>query len=351
MKIEWAPLNVPMDRRLQTFFTAVFTYTFFWLPIISTFCTPFLLYYGGFILRTVLLVYFVYIYTDYKKHFGIMEGNGWSVPFLRKNPSYRDYFPVELVKTAELPPNRNYIIASFPHGLIGMGICVNMGMEISKWLKLFPQVRPKIATLDHHFKTPFLREVIRLWGMVSVSKESLVYLLNKSNDPKHEDNQDGFTSNAVAILVGGAQEAMDSHPGQYMLTLKNRKGFVKMAIRTGSSIVPSLSFGEVDIYDQVENPPNSKLRRFQNSVKKLIGISPIIPKGRGMFNYTFGIVPYRRRIVQVVGSPIDVIKSDQPDIAYVDEIHGKVMEALHKIFEDYKDKYIPNTRQTKLIIQ
>lgn len=114
-----------------------------------------------------------------------------------------------------------------------MGICVNMGMDIPKWLKLFPQVRPKIATLDHHFKTPFLREVIRLWGMMSVSKESLVYLLNKSNDPKHEDNQDGFTSNAVAILVGGAQEAMDSHPGQYVLTLKNRKGFVKMAIRTG----------------------------------------------------------------------------------------------------------------------
>lgn len=108
-----------------------------------------------------------------------------------------------------------------------------MGMDIPKWLKLFPQVRPKIATLDHHFKTPFLREVIRLWGMVSVCKESLVYLLNKSNDPKHEDNQDGFTSNAVAILVGGAQEAMDSHPGQYVLTLRNRKGFVKMAIRTG----------------------------------------------------------------------------------------------------------------------
>ncbi|XP_032307223.1 2-acylglycerol O-acyltransferase 2 [Drosophila ananassae] len=351
MKIEWAPLNIPLDRRLQTFFTAFFTYTIFWLPIISTFCTPFLLYYSGFYLRTFLLIYFVYIYWDYKKHFGIMEGNGWLVALFRKNPSYRDYFPVELVKTAELPPDRNYILSCFPHGLLGMGICVNMGMDIPKWLKLFPQVRPKIATLDHHFKTPFLREVIRLWGMVSVCKESLVYLLNKSNDPKHEDNQDGFTSNAVAILVGGAQEAMDSHPGQYVLTLRNRKGFVKMAIRTGSSIVPTFSFGEVDIYDQVENPPNSKLRRFQNAVKKLTGVSPIIPKGRGIFNYSFGILPYRGRIVQVVGAPIDVVQSDEPDSAYVDEIHGKVIEALEKIFEDYKDKYIQNSHRTKLVIQ
>lgn len=126
----------------------------------------------------------------------------------------------------------------------------------------------------------------------------------------------------------------------------------------------------MDTYDQVENPPNSKLRRFQNSVKKLTGISPIIPKGRGIFNYNFGILPYRRRIVQVgkslnikivkfhpipnnisVGAPIDVVKSDQPDSAYVDEIHGKVIGALQKIFEDYKNKYITNSHRTKLVIQ
>ncbi|KAH8233325.1 hypothetical protein KR026_006930 [Drosophila bipectinata] len=371
MKIEWAPLRVPLERRIQIVVTAFFTSMLLVLLSTSFLLVAGSLIYGGLWLRSLMLLYLGYVYVHHKKTQSVVDNNGWMITRTnRLHRYYRDYFPVELVKTADLPANRNYILASFPHGILGMGICVNMGMEISKWLKLFPQVRPKIATLDHHFKTPFLREVIRLWGMVSVSKESLVYLLNKSNDPKHEDNQDGFTSNAVAILVGGAQEAMDSHPGQYMLTLKNRKGFVKMAIRTGSSIVPSLSFGEVDIYDQVENPPNSKLRRFQNSVKKLIGISPIIPKGRGMFNYTFGIVPYRRRIVQVgkslkiikvlfnplpnnisVGSPIDVVKSDQPDIAYVDEIHGKVMEALHNIFEDYKDKYIPNSRQTKLVIQ
>lgn len=113
------------------------------------------------------------------------------------------------------------------------GICINMGLEISEWLKLFPQVRPKVGTLDQHFTIPFLRDLLRWWGLVSVSKESLVYYLTKSNDPKDPNNSDGFTSNAIAILVGGAQEALDSHPGKYILTLKKRKGFVKMAIRTG----------------------------------------------------------------------------------------------------------------------
>jgi len=113
------------------------------------------------------------------------------------------------------------------------GICINMGLEISQWLKLFPQVRPKVGTLDQHFVIPFLRDFLRWWGLVSVSKGSLVHYLTRSNDPKDPNNRDGFTSNAIAILVGGAQEALDSHPGQYILTIKNRKGFVKMAIRTG----------------------------------------------------------------------------------------------------------------------
>lgn len=31
---------------------------------------------------------------------------------------FADYFPVDLVKTAELRPDRNYVVASFPHGIM-----------------------------------------------------------------------------------------------------------------------------------------------------------------------------------------------------------------------------------------
>ncbi|EDW32253.1 GL10526 [Drosophila persimilis] len=351
MKIEWAPLKVPPARRLQTMITALFTMAFFVLLFSSYLFVAGSLIYGGLILRSLILIYLVYMYLDHKRTHSIIDSNGWMLN--RTNTlyrSYRNYFPVELVKTAELPANRNYILASFPHGILGTGIGINMGVEISKWLELFPQIRPKVGTLDQHFLVPFMREVLRAWGLVSVSKEALIHMLTKSNDPKHADNRDGFTSNAVAILVGGAQEAMDSHPGQYILTLKSRKGFVKMAIRTGSSIVPSFSFGEVDIFDQVANPPDSLLRRVQSVVKKLTGVAPLIPVGRGFFNYTFGFLPQRRRIVQVVGAPIDVVKSDQPDAAYVDKVHGQVMEALEKIFDQYKEQYIPHSKNTKLVI-
>ncbi|XP_037941777.1 2-acylglycerol O-acyltransferase 2-like [Teleopsis dalmanni] len=234
--------------------------------------------------------------------------------------------------------------------VMSTGISNNMGNHIVKWLELYPGVRPKIGTLDMHFFTPIMRELLRLWGLVSVSKESLMYHLTKSNDPKHPDNKDGFTSNAVAILVGGAQEALDSHPGRYILTLKRRKGFVKLAIRTGSPIVPSFSFGEVDIFDQVNNPPDSWLRRFQSLTKKLTGISPLIVLGRGFFQYTFGLLPQRKHIVQVVGAPIEVVRNNNPDPAYVDEIHQKVIDALNDLFETHKEKYIENCKELHLVI-
>lgn len=109
----------------------------------------------------------------------------------------------------------------------------NLSLDIQPWLQLYPKIRPKLATLDSNLYVPFLREFLRFAGLISVTKESLLNHLCSSNDPKDPINRDGFTSNVVAVIVGGAEEAMYSRPGNYVLVLKNRKGFVKLALQTG----------------------------------------------------------------------------------------------------------------------
>ena len=86
--------------------------------------------------------------------------------------------------------------------------------------------------------------------------------------------------NAVVIVVGGANEAMDAHHGTAILTLAKRKGFVRLALKTGATLVPVFAFGENDIFDQVENPEGGVLRAFQKRVKSLIGITPPTFYGR-----------------------------------------------------------------------
>lgn len=61
-----------------------------------------------------------------------------------------------------------------------------------------------------------------LSGMCDVTRESCEYILTKKG-----------AGNSVVIAVGGSAEALDAHPGTYTLTLKNRKGFIKLALKTG----------------------------------------------------------------------------------------------------------------------
>lgn len=59
------------------------------------------------------------------------------------------------------------------------------------------------------------------------------------------------------------------------------------------------SFGENEIYDQVANPEGSLIRRIQNTLQTIIGLAPCMFIGRGVFQYSFGIVPFRKPIYTV----------------------------------------------------
>jgi len=58
----------------------------------------------------------------------------------------------------------------------------------------------------------------------------------------------------TVLVVGGALEAANSDKDCLKLVLNRRKGFIKLALRFGVDLVPTFSFGEYSIYDQVPNP-------------------------------------------------------------------------------------------------
>lgn len=212
---------------------------------------------------------------------------------------YSQYFPIDLVKTVDLKADQNYVFAMFPHGVLSNSAFANFNTNHSKWKQLFPGIRSKLMTLDFHFYVPLFREVVLAWGMASCSARSIKKLLTQSNNNKSDENTDGYTSNAVMIFVGGAQEAVYCHPRNYTIVLKKRKGFIKMAIITGCSLVPCISFNEVDVLDQPANPPGSMMRKFQDYIRGVTGVTPIFFNGRGFFQYTYGWIPKRRAITTV----------------------------------------------------
>ena len=59
-------------------------------------------------------------------------------------------------------------------------------------------------------------------GAVESSAQSMRYVLTQMGK-----------GNAVGLVVGGALEALEAFPGRYNLKLKNKKGFIKLALTTG----------------------------------------------------------------------------------------------------------------------
>ncbi|RWR98870.1 2-acylglycerol O-acyltransferase 2-like protein, partial [Dinothrombium tinctorium] len=133
---------------------------------------------------------------------------------------HAEYFPVKLHKTADLDPNKNYIIGCHPHGIIGQSIFPNFGTNSTGFSEKFPGIKSRLIILDIQFWLPFNRERLLLLGFCSAKKESIEYLLSKNGK-----------GNAAVIVVGGAAEALYAIPNTMVLKLKNRKGFIKLALK------------------------------------------------------------------------------------------------------------------------
>ncbi|KAL1454008.1 hypothetical protein WDU94_010305 [Cyamophila willieti] len=143
-------------------------------------------------------------------------------------------------------------------------------------------------------------------------------------------------------MVGGLRECSKCRPGRYEIILKPRKGFVRLAIKTGTPLVPVFTFGETDLYDQTSSPV---LLRIQEKIFHLTGVNLCIPVGRGL-----SLIPRRKELITVVGAPIDVPKVSEPSQHLIDEYHNKYMDRLIRLFEEHKHKYVDNPEAIKLII-
>ncbi|XP_061104122.1 diacylglycerol O-acyltransferase 2-like isoform X2 [Conger conger] len=242
---------------------------------------------------------------------------------------FRDYFPIRLIKTHNLLPSRNYIFGYHPHGILCFGAFCNFGTEATGFSKKFPGIRPSLATLAGNFRMPVLRDYLMSGGICPVNRNSIDYILSRNG-----------TGNAVVIVVGGAAESLNCAPGVNSVTLKNRKGFVKLALQQGADLVPVYSFGENEVYKQLIFEEGTWWRLAQRRLQKLLGFAICLFHGCGLFSDgTWGLVPYCKPITTVVGEPITVPKIEEPSQEVVDQYHAMYISSLVKLFDEYKVRF------------
>ncbi|ORX97595.1 diacylglycerol acyltransferase, partial [Clohesyomyces aquaticus] len=211
--------------------------------------------------------------------------------------------------------------------------------------QLFPGITNTLLTLDSNFRLPLYREYALRMGLASVSRESCENILSKGGA-----NGEGM-GRAITIVVGGAQESLDARPGQLRLVLRKRKGFVKLAIRTGADLVPVLAFGENDIYEQLDAKSHPYIHKFQLMVKKFMGFTVPIFHARGIFNYDVGMMPYRRPMNVVVGRSIRVVQDRHPEMEYVDQVHEEYIAELVRLWDEWKGTFAKERTEELRIVE
>jgi len=329
--IEWAPLTVPFGRRRQML-----------ACVIGTSLIPGCLTILGLSLYhwrktwPVLLPYLTWaLVLDKSPWRGGMKISKW----LRRLWIWRrwaEYFPATLIRAnpkADFSGERPMLMGYHPHGILSFGVQLCVTTDAAGWSEKFPNLTARPCTLNMNLTTPILREIIGRLGAIPADSGAIRAALKPGN--------------AVLLVVGGAAEALDTKPGEYVLTLARRNGFFRIALQHGADLVPTFGFGENDLFDIVQ--PSSLVRAIQLKAYKILSFSMPIFYGRGVFTYNMGLLPFRRPLTVVVGDPIRTEKTENPTVEQIDALKEKYIEALRQLHKDWAPRLEPG-RDTSLMI-
>lgn len=153
---------------------------------------------------------------------------------LKKLTPMLDYFEYEqIIETkpvdvrANMRAGKNYILAVQPHGVLSMtGMCSAVYAEDDMCGTIPTGVASALLA------TPILKHVMGIFYLISASKSSLKKQFKK-----------GGIEGSVVVYVGGMAELFLSNVEEETLYLKNRKGFIKLALQEGVDVVPIYLFG------------------------------------------------------------------------------------------------------------
>jgi hypothetical protein len=154
-----------------------------------------------------------------------------------------DYFDFEAIYLDEniRSSGKNFIFAAQPHGVLSFcGICA--AVSNSKDTLLVPTAAASVV-----LRTPLLKNLMGIFNLIDASAGSLRRHLKSGG--------------SVLIYVGGIAELFKSCRTEERLYLKERKGFIKLALTEGVDVVPAYLFGNSSVLSVLKHGPLAALSR------------------------------------------------------------------------------------------
>lgn len=286
-------------------------YAYFW-PIVPV--TIVCLYLVLFLINIVLGVFCVglyYLVPDEVWDSLIDSLHSW----IRKKFSY--YFEkietnlqetFQIHSDSELP--KKAILIWHPHGLMTVTSAIHNAIRIPS--KNY--VPTKLVSLDFYHRIPLLRDVMRKAHVTSANYENIKQTLE---------------TESISIMLGGVKELLNSDPNKLYVVIKDRKGIFKIALETGSPLVPVITYGENRLFQPMRNPFFDTLNSYLYSIFRT-GIP--VPTIDSLKNW---VLLYKQPLESVhtyIGKPLDVKKVDSPTSKDIETLKQTYIADVRELF-------------------
>ncbi|CAD7696556.1 unnamed protein product [Ostreobium quekettii] len=224
---------------------------------------------------------------------------------------------------ATLKPEKSYIFGYEPHSALP----VVQPLVFSGYSRVAPKALkgvPMLAT-SMVFWTPLVRHMWWWLGARPVSRQSMSSLL--------------ASGQGCSLVPGGVRELEYMKPGSEVAFLRQRHGFVKLAIQHGTPLVPVVAIGQTNAYAIKRIGPPVLPKSLMDSLSRTIGFAPVYLSGHWGTPF-----PKKTRITVAVGRPIDVPHDDSPSREVVQKFLDAFITSMQDLYDRHKaDAGYPNS--------
>ncbi len=235
---------------------------------------------------------------------------------LEKN--IRESFPIQ-----GSTPQGQAIYIFHPHGLFSTGHFFHIGSRFTNW----KERNIKGSAVPWLWWLPFGKELLENHHFVQTSYTSMKKVLEGGE--------------GLSVTLGGVREIFYSEPGKMKLNIGKRKGIFKMALETGTQVVPVLVYGENELYEIYHSPWLDSIQEKLMSY----GIFIPIPTASSCLNWlNLTTNPLKNPVLTVVGDPIPVAKVEGEPVSEekIDALREIYLRELRALYERTRpDSYSP----------
>jgi 2-acylglycerol O-acyltransferase 2 len=213
------------------------------------------------------------------------------------------------------PSNSKYIFLFHPHGMFSISMMFHIGTSITEWIP-----RPaKGVTASWLYWLPFGKELLPRVNAIPSDYSSMKSVL---------DNDE-----SLCVSPGGIREIMYIEEGSMKLSIKNKRGVFRLALETGTPLIPVLSYGENELFDPVDS---SWVKNLQNELIKY-GLCFPIPSIKSLMEWLVIFWnPLKNPVHTVVGAPVEVGEARVPTDSEIIDLRDKYFVALRDLYRRTK---------------